>query len=50
MINPASYDPSAMAAHSDFVEIAEDDLGVYDCVNEDELRRMQEFSVSALSH
>ena len=48
MINPASYDPSAMT-HSDFLKIAEDGLGLYECVNEDELRRMQEFSVSALS-
>ena len=48
MINPASYDPSAMAAN-DFVEIADDSLRLYECVNDDELRRMQEFSVSALS-
>ena len=48
MINPDSYGPSAMT-HSDFLEIADDDLRVYDCVNDDELRRMQEFSVSALS-
>ena len=48
MINPDSYDPSAMT-HSDFLEIADDGLRVYDCVNDDELHRMQEFSVSALS-
>ena len=48
LINPDSYDPSAMT-HSDFLEIADDGLRVYDCVNEDELRRMQEFAVSALS-
>ncbi len=48
MINPDSYDPSAMAAN-DFVEIADDGLRLYECVNDDELRRMQEFSVSALS-
>ena len=46
MINSDSYDPSAMAAN-DFVELADDGLRVYDCVNEDELRRMQEFAVSA---
>ena len=48
MINPDSYDPSAMTP-SEFLEIAEDDLRVYECINEDELRRMQEFSVSTLS-
>ena len=48
MINPDSYDPSAMTP-SDFLEIAEDGLRLYECVNEDELRRMQEFAVSALS-
>ena len=48
MINPDSYDPSAMT-HSDFLEIADDGLRLYECVNEDELRRMQEFAVSALS-
>ena len=48
MINPDSYDPSAMTP-SKFPEIAEDGLRVYECINEDELRRMQEFAVSALS-
>ena len=48
MINPDSYDPSSMT-HSDVLEIAYDGLRLYECVNDDELRRMQEFSVSALS-
>ena len=48
MINPDSYDLSAMT-HSDVLEIANDGLRLYECVNDDELRRMQEFSVSALS-
>ena len=48
MINPDSYGPSAMT-HSDVLEIADDGLRLYECVNDDELRRMQEFSVSALS-
>ena len=48
MINLDSYDPSPMTP-SEFLEIAEDGLRLYECVNEDELRRMQEFAVSALS-
>ena len=48
MINPDSYDPSPMTP-SEFLEIADDGLKVYECVNEDELRRMQEFAVSSLS-
>ena len=48
MINPDSYDLSAMT-HSVVLEIADDGLRLYECVNYDELRRMQEFSVSALS-
>ena len=48
MINPDSYDPSAMT-HSDVLEIADDGLRLYEYVNDDELRRMQEFSVSTLS-
>ena len=35
--------------HSDVLEIANDGLRLYECVNDDELRRMQEFTVSALS-
>ena len=34
---------------SEFLEIAEDGHRLYECVNEDELRRLQEFAVSALS-
>ena len=48
MIDPDTHDPSGMTP-SEFLEIAEDGLRVYEYINEDELRRMQEFAVSALS-
>ena len=48
LINPYSYDPSAMAP-SDFVEIADDGLRVWDCLTDDEIRRMQGFSLGALA-
>ena len=48
MINPDTDDPSGMTP-SEFLEIADDGLRVYDCVNKDQLRRMQKSAVSALS-
>ena len=48
LINPDSYDPSAMAP-SDFIEIADDGLRLWDCLTDDEIRRMQGVSLGALA-
>ncbi len=48
LVNPATHDPATMAT-SELVEIAADGLRMYNCVSDDELRRMQEFGVSAFS-
>ena len=46
LVNPAAFDPSVMT-HELALEIAEDGVRMYSCLNEDELRRMQSFSSGA---
>ena len=47
LINPGSYDPAAMAP-SDLAEIADDGLKVWDCLSDEELKRIQGVATAAL--
>ena len=47
LINPDSYDPSAMTP-DEFREIATDGVRVFECLNDDELQRMQGAASAAL--
>ena len=48
LINPDSYDLSTMAA-SEVTEIADDGLRMWQCLSDEEIRRMQEVSLGALA-
>ena len=48
LINPDSYDPSAMSP-SEYAEIGDDGLRLWQCLSDEEIRRMQEVSLSALA-
>ena len=48
LINPNSYDLSAMAAN-EVTEIADDGLRMWQCLSDEEIRKMQEVSLSALA-
>ena len=46
LVNPDTFDPSVMTPEQ-VLEIADDGVRMYSCLNDDELRRMQAFSASA---
>ncbi len=48
LINPDAYDLSTMDP-SEISEIADDGLRLWECLSDDEIRRMQEVSLGALA-
>ncbi len=47
LVSTGPFDPDSLD-HSEFIEVAEDRLRVFNCLNDEELRQMQESAAASL--